>query len=197
MKEPLTTKLLQILNETELITADLIDKLLTPGWGYKGSFTKDQWLEFRKRSYQRRRQTTQRSLAIRELGKIYSAISHLKKSGLIKSETKSLILKLTKKGMVKLKTAKNILFRSQYQTRPSASYIIVVFDISEKEKHKRAWLRDVLRNLGFVMLQKSVWIGKKELPEDLISDMGKLNLLSCVKIFSVHKEGNIELNVNL
>ncbi len=196
MREPLTIKILQILNKTELITADLIDRILTPGGGSKGGFTSDQWREFRKRSYQRRCRTASQSVAIKELGKIYSTIYHLKKSGLVKSDTKNSTLRLTKKGVGRLKNIKNTLFR-KYGAKPSTNLAIVIFDISEKEKHKRAWLRDVLKNIGFIMLQKSVWIGKKELPEDFIQDLGELKLLDCVKIFSVHQMGNIELNINL
>ena len=35
---------------------------------------------------------------------------------------------------------------------------IVIFDISEKERHKRDWIRRNLVDLGFQMLQKSVFI---------------------------------------
>ena len=42
------------------------------------------------------------------------------------------------------------------------------------------------------MLQKSVWIGKTILPEELLDDLERLNLLSYVEIFAITKTGTIK-----
>jgi hypothetical protein len=52
-------------------------------------------------------------------------------------------------------------------------------------------MRSALKNLGFRMIQKSVWVGKVTLPEDFLSDLRQLNLISCVEIFEVNKAGSL------
>lgn len=69
---------------------------------------------------------------------------------------------------------------------------IMIFDIPEREKRKRAWLRDVLRGLGFTMLQKSVWTGTHTIPEDFLEDMANLRLTRYVEIFEISKTGSLE-----
>ena len=69
--------------------------------------------------------------------------------------------------------------------------MIVSFDVPEKEKRKRGWLRSTLKNLGFRMLQKSVWIGKVKIPEAYLEDLKRLRLLSYIEIFAISKRGTI------
>lgn len=46
-------------------------------------------------------------------------------------------------------------------------WIIVIFDIEEKSRSQRNRLRNILRNIGFGMLQKSVWITPLPIGEDV------------------------------
>src|SRR3989339_151600 len=68
---------------------------------------------------------------------------------------------------------------------------IIAFDIPEREKSKRRWLCSVLKNLGFEMRQKSVWVGRSRLPVYFIKDISRLGLLDCVDIFEVAKKGSL------
>ncbi len=70
---------------------------------------------------------------------------------------------------------------------------VIVFDIPEKEKYKRFWLRSQLNLLGFRMLQKSVWIGDSKLPKEFLKDLHRLKLLRCVHIFGTSKGGTLDL----
>src|SRR3989344_2266184 len=81
---------------------------------------------------------------------------------------------------------------SKYPIQEKDELKIIIFDIPEAEKRKRAWLRSVLRNLEFTMIQKSVWSGKTKLPQEFISQMHKLNLLSYVEIFTISKTGSLK-----
>src|SRR3989338_9314236 len=54
--------------------------------------------------------------------------------------------------------------------------IILVFDIPEKQKGKRVWLRGELRLLDFEPLQKSVWIGKGPLPPKFIHKITSIGI---------------------
>ena len=70
--------------------------------------------------------------------------------------------------------------------------MIVTFDVPEKEKRKREWLRECLRLLGFKKLHKSVWMGKEILPEDFIHALRERDMIGYVHILAVDKRGTTE-----
>lgn len=120
----------------------------------------------------------------------------LLKGGLIKkSKSSGYILRLTNKGAEKLNELK---FR--FWTTVSCKHLskdrneelkIIIFDIPEKYRRKRLWLREVLKSLGFKMLQKSVWVGKAAIPEQFLEYIDSLELASYVEIFAVTKSGSL------
>jgi DNA-binding transcriptional regulator PaaX len=61
--------------------------------------------------------------------------------------------------------------------------LIIIFDIPEKERQKRDWLRGELVALGFVSLQKSVWFGPAPIPKKFIEYLAKMNIISYLKFF--------------
>ncbi len=138
----------------------------------------------------------------KERRRFYSLISHLQQSGLIAKEKNNGLFswRITKHGKEKrglltrrLSVSEKLVLPSRvYQNKQSEELVVVIFDIPEKERHKRNWLRSVLKNLKFSLIQESVWMGKTKIPSDLIKDLKKLNILSCVKIFSVTKIGNLD-----
>ena len=65
--------------------------------------------------------------------------------------------------------------------------MIVAFDIPEREKRKRGWLRRELANLGFEMLQKSIWLGPSPVPKDFIQSLRDAELLGYIKFFRAHE----------
>lgn len=105
-------------------------------------------------------------------------------------------LKITSRGkkyLGKLQFIKsNVLPSNRYQPEDENLFKIVIFDIPEKEKRKRAWLRAALKNLEFTMLQKSVWIGRVKLPQKFIYAIDDLDLSSYVEIFAISKAGSLK-----
>lgn len=102
------------------------------------------------------------------------------------------ILGLTKKGEGKralLELRYNKLPR--YKSEKSDQTIIVAFDIPERERWKRAWVRAALKTLGLYFVQRSLWAGKVKLPPEFIHDLEKLNLVRCVEIFAVTGSGSL------
>lgn len=79
-----------------------------------------------------------------------------------------------------------------YESKSSDNLTIVIFDIPEKHKGKREWLRYILRRLGFEMAQKSVFMGKVNIPQRFLVDLGKMGLIGFVEIFEVSKEGSLK-----
>lgn len=105
--------------------------------------------------------------------------------------------KLTSRGRDALDKIRGaILPIRRYKCRKDNTLKIVIFDIPEREKRKREWLRWTLKNLGFNMLQKSVWAGKIGLPEEFLKDLDKINILSFVEIFAISKTGSLREIIN-
>ncbi len=81
----------------------------------------------------------------------------------------------------------------QYEATPSEGVTIVSFDIPERERKKRSWLREVLTNMGFSMVQQSVWAGGGGVSEEFVEDLGRLKLTKQVSIFGVTKQGMLRV----
>lgn len=129
----------------------------------------------------------------KERQKFYSLLYHLKKQGFIEKKTdngKKSFWKLTSKGLRYFKNLKHKqpLLSLKLETAKKDYLKVIVFDIPEKRKKERNWLRQTLANFDFSMLQKSVWIGETQLPEDFFQSLKELDLLPCIHIFAVIKE---------
>ena len=63
---------------------------------------------------------------------------------------------------------------------------VVFFDIPEKEKIKREILRSVLKRLGFQKCQKSVWISKKPIKDELVKICNLFGIQDMVILLEVN-----------
>ncbi|MFN7088294.1 MAG: hypothetical protein ACK4NX_00495 [Candidatus Paceibacteria bacterium] len=68
---------------------------------------------------------------------------------------------------------------------------IFIFDIPETHKTDRNWIRTELVAAGFVMLHKSVWIGRRPLEERFFSDLSGRGLFEYVHLFEIKEEGTL------
>ncbi|MBP6855523.1 MAG: hypothetical protein KBC26_00905 [Candidatus Pacebacteria bacterium] len=115
----------------------------------------------------------------------------LKKDGMIKEDGH-----ITKRGIIFLSSiigreSKYLPTRS-YQHGKSDTITLVTFDIPEKYKRYREWLRFVLRDMGFSMLQRSVWIGKVKIPKEFLTDLKNTKMIPFVEIVEISKLGSVE-----
>lgn len=62
--------------------------------------------------------------------------------------------------------------------------MIAIFDIPEKRKRYREWLRLELIGFGFTFIQKSVWLGPP-LPKEFVKYLSEVGILKYVKFFHV------------
>ena len=126
--------------------------------------------------------------------RLYDTLMRLKRDGLIEKSNNN-FWRITKRGRMKRKemsSEKNYLPSVHaHQSEKSLTWSIIIFDIPEKQRLKRNWLRKVLRHLTFRMLQESVWIGKVNIPRTLIEDLHKLHLLEYVEILAITKQGSL------
>ncbi len=117
-------------------------------------------------------------------------LSKLKNQGLVaKGPGKKWLL--SKAGLGKLKYFRGRI-KIHYSLEVGDELKIIVFDIPEKLAVWRKWIRSVLKNLGFTMIQKSVWLGKNILPEEFIKDLRKNELIKFVEIFAITKSGTLK-----
>jgi CRISPR-associated endonuclease Cas2 len=116
-----------------------------------------------------------------------SLLYKLKRDGLIldRNRGKNRIISITKRGTAKLHALLNRASGKQYERQESGTMIIVAFDVPERRKKERNWLRDTLKHLGYRMVQKSVWAGTVKIPEEFLTDLKKRNLIDNVEILSV------------
>ena len=128
-----------------------------------------------------------------EKQRFHVILHRLQKQGIIEKKQKGnmVSLFLTKRGEKMLKKIKSSLPLKSYEKKIEPTLKIVTFDIPEKERRKRDWLRTVLQNLGFSMLQKSVWTGKTKLPQELLEDLDSYHMTDYVEIFAVTKTGTL------
>jgi len=182
-------KILEILQAQAETSATLLD-----------IFTSDYSTSYRKaRSGRFIRFKTDWAESYRESQRFYSMLNHLKREGFIKKEKsgKSSIWLITRHGLSKLKLLRRrqyapLLQEADENGGHSAVWNVVIFDIPEKERHKRAWLRSVLVGMGFEKRQQSVWLGKGKIPKEFLHDLRAKRLLPHVDIFSIVKSGMLK-----
>lgn len=129
--------------------------------------------------------------------RFHQLLYELKRDGLVGAENSEgeAIYKITAVGLAWLKKFKE---RSHgelpaYTLRaPKAETVTIVsYDIPDKSKYLREWLRESLRNLGLQQMQKSVYFGKIKIPEQFLKDLVMLKLEKDVEIFEITKAGTL------
>ena len=116
---------------------------------------------------------------------VKTTLSRLKRRGLL--ENSGHVWQLTQKG--KDYIAKK-LFRKKIVAIKKKPCLIIAFDVPEKMRRKRDWLRETLVFYGFEQLQKSIWFGPAPLPHEFMEMLRERDLLPCLRFFEA-KEADI------
>lgn len=127
-------------------------------------------------------------------------LSRMKKQGLIRRQKRHSAREwaLTKKGRERLERIREQRrnldsLRTAHLTPSNKKEIVIVsFDIRERERAKRRWVREALKSLSFRPLHKSVWIGTKGVPQEFMDALRERNLVPYVHILGVSKSGTVE-----
>ncbi|MDP3725459.1 MAG: hypothetical protein Q8R20_03265 [Nanoarchaeota archaeon] len=134
-----------------------------------------------------------------EQQRFYNILSRLQRDGLVakrESGGRQSGWALTKRGLAKLlvfrEKKKFSPSRISYEPKKDSIIRVVIFDVPERERHKRVWLRSALLALQFSMCQQSVWIGKRKIPENFLEDLRDREMISYVQIFEINKQGSLE-----
>ncbi|MBK5215691.1 MAG: CRISPR-associated endonuclease Cas2 [Candidatus Pacebacteria bacterium] len=97
-------------------------------------------------------------------------------------------LKITKSGNIYLNNS--TFYLESFSTILKGDEIknlLVVYDIPEDKKRERDWFRFQLKKFGFVMIQRSVWVGPSPLPDEFIKYIKKIKLNDKFKTFKLAK----------
>lgn len=115
-----------------------------------------------------------------------SSVYYLHRKGLIKIVDKNneRFLELTKKGQLEALLAKARLPTSQ---KWDGKWRVVMFDIPEESREKRALLRMLLKKNNFKMLQASVFINPYPLNREAVAYLKQTGLIGYIRILKVEE----------
>lgn len=114
-----------------------------------------------------------------------ATLSRMKKNGLLKNKDRKWSITPEGKGILEnTKADIKKFFRPEQviDNREKSKRLIIIFDIPEKRKKWREWLRSELVGFGFTLIQKSVWLGPS-LPKEFIEYLGEAGLLKHIRFF--------------
>jgi len=190
-KGEVALKVLETLGRAAADAATLLEVILSSPYGASLSRLKAEKRRIEKKG-------VRNNYGLQDRQRFYDLLYRLHKDGLIekKIKDKKKVWHLTPEGKQETEQLKRYLAakppKRNYQRASEQELKIVAFDVPEKYGHKRFWLRMALKNLGFVMLQKSVWVGKNKLPQEFFEDVHKLGLLPYLEILAVTKTGSLK-----
>lgn len=183
--------ILEVLKDAAVGSLDLFEAFLAAGYG-----ASPRRVGYELSKIEEKRLSREQRARLRQ--KYCNLISQLKRDGLIqvKENSRSKIFALTPRGKKKMKELRLKIEREAprpdgYQ-KEKGNLTIVAFDVPEKHKTKRNWIREVLKNLDFKMIQKSVWFGRVKIPRQFIDDLGRFDMIDFVEVFEISKAGSLK-----
>ncbi len=115
------------------------------------------------------------------------ALNRLQKKDFLEKELQGWVLTPAGKKYIKKKADSLAQFSFNFP-KDASKNMIVMFDISEPRKAERGWFRRHLKMGGYIMIQKSVWVGPSPLPKEFLAYLKEIKLESSIKTFKLAKE---------
>ena len=84
------------------------------------------------------------------------------------------------------RTFYNISFSSPFN-KNSSKNLLLIYDIPEGRKKERDWFRRHLIKFGYIMIQKSVWVGPSPLPKDFLDYLKEIKIKDNFMTFKLAK----------
>lgn len=114
------------------------------------------------------------------------ALSRLHDKGFVNNST--LGWSITKKGKEYSQGIHLLDYITSPFTKSSQPSMVISFDIPEKDRFIRHWLRNQIKIFGYKMLQQSLWIGPGPLPSSFLKRLEDLNIRKNIKTFRIIKK---------
>lgn len=123
----------------------------------------------------------------------YALLQKLEQQGMIAREQrkKGAPWRLTLRGKRFLRKLEG----SENQGSPyvgAAGVTVMSYDVPEKLRRERAYLRDALREMAFEQIHQSVWLGQKRVTPAFLTFLREYKILDCVHIFEISKVGTLQ-----
>ena len=116
-----------------------------------------------------------------------NTLSRLKRQGLVSNRNGE--WKITEEGKEFLHSVRNKeikrFYYSKFPKLDKKKKLIITFDIPEKKRKYRDWLRIELVGLGFEIIHKSVWFGPT-LPKAFVEYLEEIDLLKYMRFFKAN-----------
>jgi DNA-binding transcriptional regulator PaaX len=117
---------------------------------------------------------------------IRTTIDRFKRNGIIEKELTGIVLSKYGREYVKKKFDSLKQFDKPENTSKEKN-LLVMFDIPTDRKPEREWFRWHLKKFGYVLIQKSVWVGPSPLPKEFKDYIKEIKLDKCIKTFKLEK----------
>ena len=95
-----------------------------------------------------------------------------------------------KSGRIKKDSRKKSFYHNSFESsfsKDSPKNLLLIYDIPETMKKERDWFRRQLKNFGFIMIQKSVWVGPSPLSKDFLDYLKEIKIEDNFKTFKLAK----------
>ncbi|HWC57367.1 MAG TPA: CRISPR-associated endonuclease Cas2 [Candidatus Paceibacterota bacterium] len=115
---------------------------------------------------------------------IRNAVSKLAKKEFIRSGADGIMLRPNGREYVERRMSRLHYFESPF-SKSTPKNLLILFDIPEDRKAAREWFRKQLREFGYEMIQKSVWLGPSPLPKEFVQYVKGIGLKDCIKTFKL------------
>lgn len=95
-----------------------------------------------------------------------------------------------KRIRIKEKNRKRDFYKTAFPSpfsKSSPKNLIVMYDIPHFQKKERDWFRRHLIRFGYVMIQKSVWVGPSPLPKEFLTYLKEIKIGDDFKTFKLAK----------
>jgi len=102
-----------------------------------------------------------------------------------------------RKSRAKAEGRKKAFFHTAFVSpfeRNAPKNLIVMYDIPHNLKKERDWFRRQLIKFGYVMIQKSVWVGPSPLPRDFLDYLKDIKIKNDFKTFKLAKPYNFSIS---
>ncbi|MDO8591304.1 MAG: hypothetical protein Q7R60_00020 [bacterium] len=122
----------------------------------------------------------------KEWRKFYASLDYLNKRGYVRVLEKSdgrLKVKITRKGEDQIKEFDIDSLELKKQENWDGKWRVIIFDVPVAKNKFRLAFTDKIKDLGFVMIQKSVWAYPYECYEELMILRKYFNIEQCVSYF--------------
>ena len=95
-----------------------------------------------------------------------------------------------RKNRAKIEKRKKAFYHTTFSSpfkEGSSKNLIVMYDIPHLQKKERDWFRRHLIKFGYIMIQKSVWVGPSPLPKDFLDYLKEIKIKDNFKTFKLAK----------